>query len=116
MTDLEISSARELVNRLGYLPLAIVQAASYIFQHHITVSDYLLLFSSHSQNILSASRPIIPWEEKTNAVLATWDISFQGIIAFDPTAARALMVCAYLSPHDISSLLLQDGMGLSMSI
>lgn len=96
---------------VGYLPLAIVQAGSYILQHRIPVADYILLLSLYPRDILDASKPIDPWEERDNSLFATWDISFQAVAARDPLATRILMVCAHLSPHDISLLILEDGMG-----
>lgn len=70
-----------LVEQLGFLPLAIVQAAVYINENDISLFDYLLLLRGQetdaaellSEEFLDDGR----YSETQNPVLTTWWILFQ---------------------------------------
>ena len=99
-----------LLAELAYLPLAIVQAAAYISQTGITVSDYLSLLSGQeeeavdllSQDFEDNSR----YRNAKNPVVTTWLISFEQIQQRDPLAAEYLSFMACIEPKAIPQSLL----------
>ncbi|RDW57277.1 hypothetical protein BP5796_12727 [Coleophoma crateriformis] len=101
-----------LLDALGYLPLAIVQAAAFINQNDISVAQYYELFmeSAANQRELLSERFEDPRRElgSTNAVSETWRISYMTIKAQDPAAADLLAFMSMLGPYPIPSYLLRD--------
>jgi tetratricopeptide (TPR) repeat protein len=72
-----------LSSRLEYLPLALVQAAAFIQENSITVSDYLRLLSQSDQqlvDLLSEEFETVGRDSETpRAVTETWILSFEQI-------------------------------------
>ncbi len=110
ITDAEEKAAKELVNMLGFLPLALAQASSYIHQAQITIIDYLNLYKNHERELLSDNT--LPEGTNTFPVAVTWNISLEAIAKeakkkHEPLLALELLnVCAYLAPEKISRHLL----------
>ncbi|MBP9729687.1 MAG: tetratricopeptide repeat protein [Gammaproteobacteria bacterium] len=110
IVDTEEKAAKELVNMLGCLPLAIAQASAYIHETHITIIDYLNLYQSHEQALLEDST--LPEGTNSLPIAATWNISLEAMAKeakekHEPLLALALLnVCAYLAPEKISRHLL----------
>jgi hypothetical protein len=100
------SASRELVEELGWLPLAIEQAAAYIDEHGRSISEYLDLFRKHWQEILrrGQSSPDYP-----NSVKTTWELSFAKVREQSPAGADLLKLCAFLAPDDIPLDIIRDG-------
>jgi nucleoside phosphorylase/tetratricopeptide (TPR) repeat protein len=100
----------ELVRQLNGLPLAIVQAASYINETGISLESYLSLLHEQedvllellSQDFEDDSR----YRKIQNAVAATWLISFHQIQRSNPLAAEYLSVMACVYPRGIPQSLL----------
>ncbi|WP_375332151.1 NB-ARC domain-containing protein [Candidatus Tisiphia endosymbiont of Temnostethus pusillus] len=109
-TAKEQNEIKKLVEILGYLPLALVQAGAYIRQNHITVLEYLYLYKSHEAELLASN--ILPEGTNNHPVAITWNISLEAIIRDTkinnepPIAIELLTVCAYLAPDKISRKLL----------
>ena len=90
--------AKELVNLLERLPLAITQAAAYISNGSgmRTISSYLKLFRSDQVRYLEMAANDIRRDSDeldqdfSNSVLKTWFISFKHIKAKNPDAAENL--------------------------
>jgi len=106
MTKEETSEASELVKLLGYLPLAIAQAGSYIKQTQISIEKYLDLYKKYESTLLTDKT--LPEGNNTLPVATTWNISlaklleeakFQNQPDFE---IKLLNMCAYLSPEKIS--------------
>ncbi|RDW63420.1 hypothetical protein BP6252_10965 [Coleophoma cylindrospora] len=101
-----------LLDALGYLPLAIAQAATFINLNDISVAEYYRLFmeSAENQRELLSERFDDPRRElgSTNAVSETWRISYMTIKARDPAAANLLAFMSMLGPYPIPSYLLRD--------
>jgi len=90
---------------LGDLPLALEQASAYIETTGISVSDYLILFSQHHQELLRrGSGP-----EESVSVASTWELSFAKIFELSPQSIELMNLCAFLAPENISKKLLSDG-------
>ncbi len=99
-------AARELVEELGWLPLAIEQAAAYIEAHGSSISEYLDLFRKHQQEILRRGDPSLDYPD---TVETTWEISFTKVREQSPAAADLLSLCAFLAPDDIPLEVIRGG-------
>lgn len=95
----------ELVKVLGYLPLALAQAAAYIKQHSISVTDYLKLYKERCDILLAD--PNLPPGHKHEPVAITWRLNFEAIHQKNPKAARLLQLISFLHPDSIPIFLLQ---------
>jgi tetratricopeptide (TPR) repeat protein len=92
----EPAAAGELCDALGGLPLAIELAAAYIEANGISIADYL-------ERYRGAPRALL-----TDAVAATWEISFEQLRTETdaaPVALDLLNLIAFLAPDDIDSRL-----------
>ncbi|KAL4781260.1 hypothetical protein BJX76DRAFT_360039, partial [Aspergillus varians] len=100
-----------LLKELVYLPLAIVQAASYINENCLdSLSDYLSLLSGQEHGVIDLLSEDFEdeWraDRKTNPVAATWLISFEQIQRTQPFAADILCFMATIEPADIPQSIL----------
>ena len=82
----------ELLEELAFLPLAIVQAAAYIFANGTTISDYLAPLKEQEQNVNDLLSDDFedegPYWEKKDPVMTTWLVSFERMGRIDPLAAE----------------------------
>ncbi|MDR0774957.1 MAG: hypothetical protein LBE72_06685 [Rickettsia sp.] len=108
----EQSSIKKLVEILGYLPLALVQAGAYIKQNNIDILEYLDLYKSHETELLEDNTFLKETNNYNYPVAITWNISLEAIVKEaklnnePPIAIELLTVCAYLAPEKISRKLL----------
>ncbi|ABE04499.1 NB-ARC domain-containing protein [Rickettsia bellii] len=108
----EENAIRELVEILGYLPLALVQASTYIKQKHITIPEYLGLYKKYESELLSDNSFLEETNNYSYPVAVTWNITLDEIVRDTrinnepPIAIELLIVCAYLAPDKISRKLL----------
>jgi len=92
-----------LIIRLGFLPLALEQAAAYIKQAKCTITKYLLMLTQSGLETFEERQAVPENYIKTNdfekIVTATWNISFQ---ALNYDGSRQLLnLCAYMAPDRI---------------
>ena len=111
--SLNKTKSSELLKILGYLPLAITQAAAYISENSITVDEYLEALcaeDSEMQDLLSEDLLDLRRDfESQNSVIRTWKVSFDQIRKQMPRAAEILSLMAVLGRQGIpKSLLLRD--------
>jgi tetratricopeptide (TPR) repeat protein len=108
----------ELLELLGYLPLAITQAAAYISENSISVEDYVKAFQaadSEMQDLLSVDLPDHRRDfemrpDMQNSVIRTWKVSFDQIRNQKPRAAEILSLMAVLDRQGIPKMLIRrDG-------
>lgn len=97
------NDAEVLVEQLGFLALAIVQAAGYISQHEITFSEYLDMYQQSRKDLLTHNI-IQHTDGYRKSVYTTWEISFQ---ALQPLSRTFLEICAFLHHTDIPEDLFQ---------
>ncbi|MDR0296400.1 MAG: LuxR C-terminal-related transcriptional regulator [Rickettsia sp.] len=108
----EQDTIKELVEVLGYLPLALVQAGAYIKQKHITIPEYLDLYKKYETELLTDNTFLEETNTYNHSVAITWNISLEAIIRDTkinnelPIAIELLTVCVYLAPDKISYKLL----------
>ncbi|RPA75234.1 purine and uridine phosphorylase [Ascobolus immersus RN42] len=90
-----------LVKKLSFLPLAIIQAASFMNVSQMSVSDYLRKFAEVEEDSIGLLSESFSEEgdskDQRNAFLTTWFVSFDYIRGKDPLAARVLLMLASLS-------------------
>ncbi len=102
-----------LLKELTYLPLAIVQAASYINENRIAFVDYLFLLRDQEEAVIDLLSEEFEDDGRyaniKNPVATTWLISFEQIRHRDPLAADYLSFMACIDPKDIPRSLLPAG-------
>jgi tetratricopeptide (TPR) repeat protein len=111
--------AKSLLKQLTYLPLAIVQAASYINKNGISLSEYLLLLADQEEEVINLLSEHFEDDSRyhdndryvkvKNPVAMTWLISFEQIRLRDPLAADYLSFMACIDSKDVPQLLLPPG-------
>jgi len=97
------ADAMMLVQELSYLPLAITQAAAFISENNLTVSEYLETLFAGDEDVkellsehLEDSRRDLGTE---NSVMRTWKLSFDQISKGVPRAAEILSLMSVLDYH-----------------
>jgi TIR domain/NB-ARC domain len=102
----EKNAAAHLAAELGYLPLALEQAAAYVVAKMARFQDYLASYLKQRLALLNEEQP--KTGEYPASVAKTWALNFQEVEQ-DPVAADILRVSAFLSPDAIPLELLTDG-------
>lgn len=87
-----------LARELGYLPLALVQAAAYMQVNGISISRYLSLYRSKRIRILASGPLPAGYPE---SVATTWYIHFQKLQGEFPEALSVLQLCSIVHADDI---------------
>ncbi|WP_165969334.1 FxSxx-COOH system tetratricopeptide repeat protein [Actinomadura sp. KC06] len=99
-------AAAEIARELGYLPLALDQAAAYIRQTRITLGRYLGLLQRHPARYYAKAAN----GDKAQATIARlWDITLETLQDQAPEAAELALVLAQYAPADIPRLMLGGG-------
>ena len=100
--DTDRQAAASIAAELGYLPLALDQAAAYITQTRITLTGYLQRLRQHPAAMYAAAgtRP----SQRTIARL--WDITIDAIQALNPAAITLLHILACYAPDGIPRAIL----------
>ena len=111
-----LRSAEEICGRLldilGYIPLAITQAAAFMDRNRVTISEYLFALENDKSNLIEhlsqelrdPRRPV----GSPNSVFRTWKISFDYISDHEPHAARLLSLAAVLDHQNIPDIILRQ--------
>ncbi|GAA0410400.1 hypothetical protein Acor_35330 [Acrocarpospora corrugata] len=99
--------ALSVAEELGFLPLAVEQAAAWLSETGLSASEYVTQLQKQAPRILAMNRPT----DYENSVAATWNVSLEQLRSRSPAAERMLQLCAYFSPDPISlSLIYSDDM------
>ncbi|KAE8372277.1 nucleoside phosphorylase domain-containing protein [Aspergillus bertholletiae] len=103
-------TAINFLRQLAFLPLAITQAAAYINENSIGLSDYIVLLQDQEPDVIELLSEDFgdEWRYKDtqNPVALTWFISFQQIQRLNKLAADYLSFMACINPRDIPQSLL----------
>ena len=101
-----------LLEELGFIPLAITQAAAFIKENNISVAEYteeVVKDDSHLQEYLYEDLPDLRRDAASvNSVVRTWKLSFEHITKQNPQAADLLALIAVLDRQRIPKSLLQQ--------
>ncbi|KAM0147382.1 hypothetical protein ACHAPG_010623 [Botrytis cinerea] len=110
-------SILELLESLGNLPLAIVQAASYIRNTKISVRQYLKSFESEQSDLLSEEFQDVyrPDSNVPNAVMRTWHISMKKVAEESPCSERILNTITFFNNKGIPFKLIEAAAGATYS-
>jgi len=103
----EQRSIAALAQTLGYLPLALEQAAAYILEDGVTFTDYLDEYRQSRLQLLEEQKP--QTGHYPDSVATTWKINFAAVTANSPAAADLLSLSAFLAPDNIPYELLKRG-------
>jgi tetratricopeptide (TPR) repeat protein len=95
-----------LARELGYLPLALSQAGAYIAENMLTVLEYLSLYGTEKNRLLS--NKTMPVMDQHEPAYITWDMSLKKIIShqYSIKALALLDLIAYCYPENIPKRLL----------
>lgn len=103
-------SARKLLEQLTFLPLAIVQAASFINENQTDIASYVRLLDGQGQDVIDLLSEEFEDEGRyksiRNPVATTWLTSFTQIRKSKPLAADCLAFMACVNAKDIPTCLL----------
>ena len=109
--DWNDADATKLIEELANLPLAITQAAAFISENDLTISEYLELLATGDADLkdllsvdLEDPRRDLDTE---NSVMRTWKLSFDQISKGKPRAAQILSLMAVLDYHGAPRTLLR---------
>ncbi len=95
-----------LANELGYLPLALEQAAAYLVETPVSYEEYLEAWRQRQLEHLEK----MPSEDKYRRTVATtWLLNFKQVAEVTETAADVLWLSACLAPDDVPFELLAEG-------
>lgn len=97
--DLTENEADELAEALGDLPIALRQAAAWMYETATPVAEYLAQFQEKRSEILPTLTPADPDYPVT--VITTWNISLDNLATTNPAALQLLQVCAFFSTAPI---------------
>jgi GTPase SAR1 family protein len=111
--------ARDIVSRLGGLPLAIRQCAAYANRLQLRLADYperiQILLEQIDTGLDADDIEISSQSGEDNAeyqkLFATGEMSFRQLLESSPLAADVLTIMAYLDAADIAEAVLSRGFG-----
>ena len=104
--DSDLQAAATLAETLGYLPLALEQAAAYIRENSISLDHYQALFQKHHAQLLQHQHLATQYPD---TVATTWELAFQEVQKTAPAAADLLNLCAFLAPDAIPLDMIIEG-------
>lgn len=106
-TESEAKHAMAVVEKLGFMPLAISHAGCFIHELNIPVSEYLQYYDKVFKEA-QTKIPKIGWAYREDTSVTTWEVSFLEIQKQNEEAASLLLTCAYLNPNEIFETLWED--------
>ena len=106
------SELDELIDLLDNLPLALVQAGSYIEKTSSSIEDYLEIYHESEDSAIDLLDQEFECDGRDlnipNAVVTSWIISFEQIQTAQPRAAEILSLMAFFDRQAIPESLLRD--------
>lgn len=94
---MEESTANELAEELGDLPLGLAQAASYLEETSTPPEIYLALLSSHANEMRSRGRV----DDYPLNLESVWSISIRNLRSASPASIDLLSLCSWMAPDEI---------------
>ena len=101
----ERAAAAELAAELGYLPLALEQAAAYVVETGVTFGGYVAAFRKRRVALLEKASDFV----SRDTVAVTWAANFEAVEQISPAAADLLRISAFLAPDAIPFELFEKG-------
>ena len=104
--------ADALAKEVGYLPLALEQAAAYIAETGASFSNYLAGYRKQGLKLLEKQGPVMGNDEKEQqkrTVATAWALNFADVEKNFPASADLLRLSAFLAPDEIPLELMEKG-------
>ena len=117
--DIDEAAALDLVRALDRIPLAVNQAAAYIYKRRprVTVRSYLDKFRTSEREkhtLLRSDRgDLRRYEGVSNSVMVTWQVTFEQIRQERPLAAKLLSLMSRFHAQNIPEYILHGYSGNS---
>ena len=114
--ELISGEAKKIVGRLGYHPLAVTQAGSYIRKRKLRLSEFMDHYKRRKEIILGSTPQLSQYtkrlgnaeEETSLSVFTTWELSFQQLeleVSENGIEVKLLTLLAFFDEKDISEQL-----------
>lgn len=104
-----------LVETLGYVPLAVSQAAANISRRSLPIPKYLRELRQNTEasaSFLDESLPQLHRESsRSNSIVTTWKVTFEYVRQTTPSAARLLSLMCLFDRQNIPETLLKGNYG-----
>jgi tetratricopeptide (TPR) repeat protein len=107
ISEVERAKARELVEEVGGLPLALDQAGAFIEETQCGLTGYLQLYRTRQAELLKRRGRLVT--DHPDSVATTWSLSFEKVEQANPVAADLLRLCAFLDPDVIPEEMMTKG-------
>src|SRR6266702_3264631 len=107
VSEVERAKARELVEEVDGLPLALDQAGAFIEETQCGLADYLQLYRTRQDEVLKRRGRLVT--DHPDSAATTWSLSFEKVEHANPVAADLLRLCAFLDPDAIPEELITKG-------
>ena len=101
------NEAKDLVQKLGCLPLAIQQAGCYIRTAGLSLGRYLSLYETFKSDALKEKLPMSHKIYYQATVATTWELSFKEIDKQDPLASEILRLITFFDGAKIQKVLFE---------
>ena len=89
-----------MTEHLGYMPLAIEHAGTFMKNMNVPISEYLDYYRRAFRGV--HKDPATPgWGHHSKTVATTWEVSFEAVQKKDPAAAELLLMCSFINNQDI---------------
>ena len=99
--SVEKEKCNELAEALGDLPLALEQVAAYLDVNQVSLTTYLHLWKTRSQQLLERGQVL----GHEHTIATVWNISVEKIAELSPAAVDVLNISAFFAPSVIPSFL-----------
>jgi tetratricopeptide (TPR) repeat protein len=103
----DITTAKEICEELGGLPLALDQAGAYIEETQCSLVDYKKIYGIRRADLLKVRGGLV--DDHPESVATTWSLSFEQLEQKNPAAADLLRFCAFLHPDAIPEEIITAG-------
>ncbi|MCJ1391951.1 hypothetical protein MMC18_004818 [Xylographa bjoerkii] len=103
---------QKLADQLDYIPLALVQAASYLRETSLSTKDYLELLNTNELELTKLLEPISRGTEGdtdhvADAVISTWTVAFEQMETQCRPAVDLFSLLVFFDSHHIPEVLLR---------
>ena len=102
----------QLLDRLDHIPLAIAQAAAFIWHTGMSIADYLAFFGQDEEiqqdalgHVVSAD---VGSQQASPAIMRTWEITAARLSVEDARSLKLLQLLSFFDPRGIPKVLIRN--------